>query len=953
MPRFSFKKKDRSQKNSVDFNMPPSPASAGRHKQRRQSHSSNSTSNSSTKKSKPTTPGSNAPKSPLRKSIPKASSSSSKKTSRDNTSTSNGDVHVHVHGHKNAKKKQTPTSIIKSRRYGIQVQASGKGQKKDGDYADDSAYWKAAKQSIVDKRSKKKTGGSRKSSSDSRLEEKKLAAEKEASSKRREKKRQEKIAAQRRDKKARLQALKKKHDYSRGLKTPDFPTQKKNKKNEQDEDNESDKDSSDDDAAVAKSAFATKSLAATRHKNGAIAFAPSPSEISRGSLIPPTPAAGRSKIAAESPSSAVAESEAYFESPSKSPAKDDDINDGNNDDFEMGQDGNDTLDDEDVADVGGGDINQMEDNDARSSMHEEHVATSAIVSDNIGYVMGKTADIDIDSSRHEDSEAPSESGNNNTAPAIETDADMAVDDENIESVMGKTADVTLDVNTHASDLNSNNNELGTQDYGAQFNGDESDGFDDGGDENEGPGFELALEHNSDFSDAMASRGEEESSVTSPVTKRDEERSRVEDNYLLESPNRSETGSLSESGNPTVEKESLGGVDGMGKGDEFPMASRAGEKSSIGNGDTEDAVTPSRQQESDSSSSSSSSSSPDDRVKESELKKNRAKHLLREKELEAASKKQRRKRSRKRVSISTPEITYGTGGGYQVGNRDYTEIPVGSFQNDHSEDGNVRRSRRRRFPPVQFWKNEKIIYEANNATGRMAKIYGDMPMVKGILKAEPTPYKKRKQRPLVHDGDDSDGADVSITAAKTNAKSKSGEEKDFDSTKLRKKYNYEDGESAPIWLEAEGKAGIEKILCYRKKIKLHDLPLVKKRKRGESGIVAKASQTFNVAAQGNMPGFISGCMELPPQAIKDEESVGPCVQIFNVGNCQAKSLELAIADPEENEGNFDAATARRFLLSSGDVFHIPAGNVYRLQNHSKQIECNLSWTIMRPAQDRDA
>ena len=35
-------------------------------------------------------------------------------------------------------------------------------------------------------------------------------------------------------------------------------------------------------------------------------------------------------------------------------------------------------------------------------------------------------------------------------------------------------------------------------------------------------------------------------------------------------------------------------------------------------------------------------------------------------------------------------------------------------------------------------------------------------------------------------------------------------------------------------------------------------------------------------------WISGVVHLPPKAIKDEESVGECTQIFVVGSCQPDS-----------------------------------------------------------------
>jgi centromere protein C len=137
-----------------------------------------------------------------------------------------------------------------------------------------------------------------------------------------------------------------------------------------------------------------------------------------------------------------------------------------------------------------------------------------------------------------------------------------------------------------------------------------------------------------------------------------------------------------------------------------------------------------------------------------------------------------------------------------------------------------------------------------------------------------------------------------------------------------------------------------VIYYRKDVKLHDLP-PRKRKKGDLKVPARAAQTFNVSPDEINAGYIVGCLELPPLGIKADEGVGPCFQIFNVGDCQPKSLELAIADPDLDGGNFDPDTAKRFLLSKGDMFHIPPGNIYQVQNHSKTHDCAMTWTIVRP------
>lgn len=133
------------------------------------------------------------------------------------------------------------------------------------------------------------------------------------------------------------------------------------------------------------------------------------------------------------------------------------------------------------------------------------------------------------------------------------------------------------------------------------------------------------------------------------------------------------------------------------------------------------------------------------------------------------------------------------------------------------------------------------------------------------------------------------------------------------------------------------------------MKLMSLPVQKgvKRTKEDGKVTVKAAQAFNVPPESaEFPGFICGCMELPPKGIKDEEGVGPCAQVFNVGDCQPNSLEVSIADPDSQNGDYVRETASRYLLSKGDFFHVPAGNIYRIQNHSKTTSCELNWIIIR-------
>ena len=128
-----------------------------------------------------------------------------------------------------------------------------------------------------------------------------------------------------------------------------------------------------------------------------------------------------------------------------------------------------------------------------------------------------------------------------------------------------------------------------------------------------------------------------------------------------------------------------------------------------------------------------------------------------------------------------------------------------------------------------------------------------------------------------------------------------------------------------------------------------MPLGDERTEDESQKVGKAGQAFNVMNDdnNNYPGHIMGSLILPPNAIKDPESVGPCAQTFTVVSGQRGAVEVAYADPDGPDGVYEADSAQRFLLGPGDMFRVPPGNCYRLQNHSTMTDCMLTWTIIRP------
>jgi hypothetical protein len=322
---------------------------------------------------------------------------------------------------------------------------------------------------------------------------------------------------------------------------------------------------------------------------------------------------------------------------------------------------------------------------------------------------------------------------------------------------------------------------------------------------------------------------------------------------------------------------------------------------------------------------------------------------------------RTKKSKKGKNVKSKVVKWSTPNGHEgvpVANREYETVPVSDFKSSPTGDptsrtpggSTLRRSRRARCEPLQWWKNERLVYGPQNEDGLLGEAMGDMPVVTHVNKALPTPYKevKRERKAPVE----------AAEGGKRGGKKRSGEEvvtrvedmPRYDDKALRKKYKktFSDGESGSVWSETFEETTETKIVSRLSNRNFSQLPLSKNRKKGESKKVGQASQAFHVQTDDDdlFPGYIAGNVVLPPKAIKDAEGVGLCSQVFNVGDCQPNSLEFALADPSSQDGEFDEKTAQRYLLSKGDMFQIPPGNVYRIENHSKTEDAKLFWTIIK-------
>jgi len=151
------------------------------------------------------------------------------------------------------------------------------------------------------------------------------------------------------------------------------------------------------------------------------------------------------------------------------------------------------------------------------------------------------------------------------------------------------------------------------------------------------------------------------------------------------------------------------------------------------------------------------------------------------------KKKKKKKLKKRVANHSPLPGFK---GHAVGNREYETIPVSDFQDDednYDDEGNVRRSKRARFKPLEYWRNEKLVYEAHHETGVLGQALGHMPIVSGVVRALPTPHAVRKTKRKQADSDIESDEDSEKTKRKGRKRktSKPSESDEYDSSDLRK------------------------------------------------------------------------------------------------------------------------------------------------------------------------
>ncbi|KAG9403658.1 hypothetical protein AC1031_006308 [Aphanomyces cochlioides] len=232
----------------------------------------------------------------------------------------------------------------------------------------------------------------------------------------------------------------------------------------------------------------------------------------------------------------------------------------------------------------------------------------------------------------------------------------------------------------------------------------------------------------------------------------------------------------------------------------------------------------------------------------------------------------------------------------------------------SDSGGVRRSKRRCIKPLEWYKCERPVYER-----RQSGVGLILPTISHIERAgTSTPVKRQHKQ----------------------GKSKSTP---FPLNELPSEFSYLATDSGELWDELTNKSTKMRMIGRNKASEIYALPGVDDYPCGYAG------QTFNLPGGPALPTWISGRLVLPPQAVKQPESVGNCTQVFVVMSCQPGSLEVAYGHP--SEGVYDEETAQRYLLSPGDEYFVPPENAYFLRNHSKTVEAEVRFMILKPTRQQ--
>ena len=188
--------------------------------------------------------------------------------------------------------------------------------------------------------------------------------------------------------------------------------------------------------------------------------------------------------------------------------------------------------------------------------------------------------------------------------------------------------------------------------------------------------------------------------------------------------------------------------------------------------------------------------------------------------------------------------------------------------DEEEEETGRRSNRvtkgRRFA---YWKNERPVYERGQLIG--------------ILAAEPTPrkrkhlVKKRAQRSILSDEENSDEFVEPSRKVKKPRRLQLPSDVSFIAR--------EKGAILSTWDEMAEESREKEVVCLNESLMPQPLPVLGQRRAGKESLVGLAAQSFSTGESSSplMSGWISGHIDLPPGAIKGNNSC--CDFTFDLGH----------------------------------------------------------------------
>ena len=208
---------------------------------------------------------------------------------------------------------------------------------------------------------------------------------------------------------------------------------------------------------------------------------------------------------------------------------------------------------------------------------------------------------------------------------------------------------------------------------------------------------------------------------------------------------------------------------------------------------------------------------------------------------------------------------------------------------------MRRSRRIRRKPLEYWKNERIVYERTNEGLGMS-----LPVPVGVERlSKSTPEKKpRKKRKI-------------------------GQEKlaaiPFAARLEMPVVEVDIGDDQTAEVELVKRNG---------NLAFQNLPCSTSAKETKDGGFAET----RAAAAFIHDTIRTGMVEIRPEAVKDPESSGDAAQIFHVHKAAHEALLVTINN-------------RTTQVSAGDIFLVPPKSFYEIQNLSMKTAAQLYYTVV--------